>query len=91
VSEAEPGQIVVTRVPNPGGPRDLLQIVRADPRCRILAEVVAEFRDLRQPWAQCTEDGVVTLTDDFGQRFIYRIDWGSYDSADNSFLMEWPD
>lgn len=88
---SEIGEVLVSRLREPDAMRDRVRIDRADPRARISVELVAKIRDTWSDWATCTDDGVLTLRDDFGQRFIYRIDWDSFDGQTQSFLMEWPD
>ena len=85
------GEVLVSRWHDPMTRQDKVRIDRADPKARISVELVAQIRDVRSKWATCTESGVLTLSDDFGQRFIYRIDWDSFDVNDQSFSMEWPD
>lgn len=68
-----------------------IKIQRADPRIRLPVRLVAQLRDIRCEWAHCTEDGVLTLTDDHGARYIYRVDLEAYDTATESFPAEWPD
>lgn len=88
---SEVGEVVVVRYYEPDFMRERIRIKRADPQARISAHLVLEIRNAREPYAQCTDDGVLTLTDDYGQRFIYRIDWTDYRESDQSFRMEWPD
>lgn len=68
-----------------------VRIDKADPRIRLDVHMVAGFRDVHPWWAVCTDDGTLTLRDDYGHRYIYRVDWGSFDPATNSFAAEWPD
>lgn len=68
-----------------------IEIAKADPRIRLDVRMVAGIRDLKPRGAVCTEDGVLTLTDDHGHRYIYRVDFDGYDPATESFPAEWPD
>jgi hypothetical protein len=64
-----------------------MRIHRADPKARIAAEILEQIRQgVRYA---SLDDDVLTLRDDYGQRFIYRI--GDYDPATRTYEMEWPD
>lgn len=91
MSGEEYGDVTVARDYDHATGTTKVRITRADPVARISIELVSEIRDTRPQWARCTEDGVLTLTDDYGQRFIYRVDLDSYDANSQSFRMEWPD
>jgi hypothetical protein len=74
----------------PAGSGIRTRIAKVDHRIR----VAPEFLDgtARYPFLDpyLTLDGdVLTIRDDYGHRFIYRIDWDDY--ADGGYLAEWPD
>jgi hypothetical protein len=85
------GEVLIARIQHdhPTG-RDSIRIDRADPRARIAVELLDEIRANPSDWARLDRD-VLTLADDHGQRFIYRIRPDSYDPNSRSYLMEWPD
>lgn len=72
--------------------RKSVRIDRADPRARISPELLDRIADGDcQPWATVSGErlDVITLADDYGQRFIYRL--GNFDPVYDAFEMEWPD
>lgn len=82
----------LTRLYEPDKLTDRLLIEDAQPVEWLTAEMhedIAEGRAGR--WATLTGDqlDVVTFTDDYGHRYIYRL--GEYDLLRNAFRMEWPD
>jgi hypothetical protein len=80
------GELVMEKlVDTPQG--DQLRIIQADPRVRITAELVHDIR-LGTPWTRL-DGNVLTIRDDFGKHFIYRI--GDYDPRTATYEMEWPD
>jgi hypothetical protein len=85
------GEVLITRTQHGHTTgRDSIRIDRADPRARIAVELLDEIRANPSHWARLDRD-VLTLADDHGQRFIYRIHPDSYDPNSRSYLMEWPD
>jgi hypothetical protein len=67
------------------------RILRADPRVRISPELLDQATGDSVPGMTVTGDrlDVVTISDSYGQRFIYRL--GEYDALTDTFGMEWPD
>lgn len=68
-----------------------LEITSADPRVAITPELLDNMTEGRIRWGTVTGEqlDVVTLTDDFGKRLIYRL--GEFDAWLDRFYMEWPD
>lgn len=89
---SERGEVVVSRQYDPINGRDVLRIDRADPRALISPELLEEIREgYSGPWAVLNGD-VLTLSDDYGQRFIYRIgERIQGDPWSPAYEMEWPD
>jgi hypothetical protein len=63
------------------------------PKTRIVDEVLYQIvRGHLEPWMHLDVHGdvrVLTLADDFGQRYIYRL--GEHDPLTLTTTMEWPD
>lgn len=84
------GDLIIWRCADTGR----IEIAQADPRIRLDVLMIAGFRDVKPDWATYSaDDGALTLTDDFGHRYIYRVDLSAsaYDPATRSFPAEWPD
>jgi hypothetical protein len=66
------------------------RIAKVDPRIRVAPEFLdgtARYPFL-DPYIHLDGD-VLTIRDDYGQRYIYRIRWDDY--ANGGYLAEWPD
>lgn len=92
----EQGTVTISVHHDPVTGRHRTHIDRADPRARISVHLIQEIHDHPHTWATIDAPdgapyGLLTLADDYGQRFIYRIDWTDYRHDDASFRMEWPD
>ena len=88
----EYGVIVVTGRYEPATGHERMRIGEAAPRARLTRVVADKIRNGEcRSWASLTGDRmeVLTLTDDHGQRFIYRL--GQYNESTDSFDIEWPD
>lgn len=88
---SEYGEVLFTQHFDPATGKTRVRIERADPRARISSEYVINWHELRPPYIDCTAPGVFTISDDYGQRFIYRVDFEDYDLMSHSYGMEWPD
>lgn len=80
------GTLTIIKWFEPTKVRDVIRIDRADPRARITRELLESA--VNTPWAS-VKDGVFTVADDFGNRYIYRI--GEYRPLDATYAIEWPD
>lgn len=86
------GEVLISEHRDPTTGQTRVRIDRADPRALISSELLEQITDGRcLPWAAVSGDqlDVITLADDHGQLFIYRL--GQYDVLHNAFEMEWPD
>jgi hypothetical protein len=83
----EYGEVIMSRQFDPDRGRDCCHIDRADPRALIADELLTEIRR-GTPFADLDGD-VLTIRDDYGQRFIYRI--GQFRLDLHAYEMEWPD
>lgn len=81
------GEVVISRHFDPETGRDLFRIERAAPRALIAEELLTEIK--RGDTIAHIDGDVLTLRDDFGQKFIYRI--GRFVREQNAYEMEWPD
>lgn len=78
----------IRRDPDTG--RQGIHIAHAAPRTRVTRAVLNDAGSHPSADRLWHIDGdVLTLTDDFGQRFIYRIDYSDFDGI--SYAAEWPD
>jgi hypothetical protein len=80
------GEVVVSRV---GGDRH--RIDHADPCVLIAADLLMEATEGGLHYIKVSGEAldVVTIADDYGQKFIYRL--GNYSAEHDAFEMEWPD
>lgn len=88
----EIGEVIVSRYYEPDWMRERLRIDRADPKAEIDGALLRQIcADECEPWATVTNEQplVITLADDYGQRFLYRI--GERDAVRDVYAMEWPD
>lgn len=85
----EIGWLVVRREYDHAALRERARIIQAAPRVRISSQFTDNLdADDLKPYFHLDGD-VLTIRDDYGQRFIYRIRWDDY--ADGGYLAEWPD
>ena len=91
------GTLRIVRNWDPVDGRHTTRIVRADPRVRVSREVLDDLRygavgeqliDGRDPHFQLVGD-VLSVSDDFGHQFIYRLDFADDDGR--TIHAEWPD
>jgi len=88
----EHGVMVVTGRYQPAAGHDRMRIDEAAPRARLTRVLLDKIRNGEcRAWASLVGDrmDVLTLSDDHGQRFIYRL--GQYNESTDSFDIEWPD
>ena len=84
----EYGEVLITRRIDDATGSFRIHIDRADLRCRIGQDLLTQISDSRHcPWATLA-DNELTLADDDGQRFVYRIRWADFDAKSRSFGME---
>jgi hypothetical protein len=81
------GQVIVTRWYC--GDDASAHIDRADPSVKVDESVIAEART-GTSWLTLDEGNrTLTIRDDFGQQYIYRLDW--YDAERHYWGASWPD
>lgn len=70
---------------------DRVRIDQAPPQAYIGADLLMSAMDGEVRLMTVSGEGadIVTISDDFGQRFIYRL--GAYEALYDAFEMEWPD
>lgn len=87
------GEVLISRSYDPATGRHRVRIDRADPKAQIAGELLRQIAaDECVPYASISSERpllAITLADDFGHRFVYRI--GERDPQVDVYDMEWPD
>lgn len=84
------GHLILSGWTGIDGCTSILRIDQADPRVAIKDSILIVARDGDNPWVSINEDGnALTIRDDFGKRYIYRLD--RYDELSGCWEASWPD